>query len=191
MLALSVQYLKPGHQIALREGRLIVNQASGHEIQCTATPVLGSRVERFDKSIPIDCQFVNDDADAQQKPWKRAGHASPSPAQAGELLCSELRDQQTVKWCSHGPRALSFEHGDLLSERKNFKGRVASASAEDADHREHGQDEFGHEITLVTRRNADSRTNRKGAQALDFEAARSSVYAQAGQKATRITQPSR
>src|ERR1700692_48540 len=50
-LALSVQHLKPGHQIALREGRLTVNQASGDEIQCAATPVPGRWVEWFEKSI--------------------------------------------------------------------------------------------------------------------------------------------
>src|SRR5215813_7048582 len=66
-----------------------------------APPVPGSRVERFNKSIrDIDCQFVNEDADARQKARKRAGHASPSTAEAGEALCSELRDQQTAKWCS-------------------------------------------------------------------------------------------
>jgi len=38
---------------------------------------------------------------------------------------------------------LAFEHGNLLSKRQDFKSRVASAVAEDADHREQGQDEFG------------------------------------------------
>ena len=51
--------------------------------KCAATPVPGRWVERFEKSIrSIDSQFVNSDADAQQKPWKRAHHASPATAQA-------------------------------------------------------------------------------------------------------------
>jgi hypothetical protein len=33
---------------------------------------------------------------------------------------------------------LAFEHGNLLSQGKDFNGRVTSALAEDADHREHG-----------------------------------------------------
>jgi len=33
---------------------------------------------------------------------------------------------------------LAFEDGDLLSEGKDFKGRIASALEEDADDREHG-----------------------------------------------------
>jgi hypothetical protein len=36
-------------------------------------------------------------------------------------------------------RALAFEHGNLLSKGKDFKGRVASALAEDANDRDHGQ----------------------------------------------------
>jgi hypothetical protein len=49
---------------------------------------------------------------------------------------------------------LAFEHGNLLSKGKDFKGRVASALKENADNREHRQDEFTHEFSLVTRRNA-------------------------------------
>ena len=38
------------------------------------------------------------------------------------------------------------EHGNLLSKGKDFKGRVASALAKDADDRDHGHDELTHEI---------------------------------------------
>jgi hypothetical protein len=44
--------------------------------------------------------------------------------------------------------ALAFEHGNLLSEGQNFKGRIASALTEDADHRDYRQDEFTHEFSL-------------------------------------------
>jgi hypothetical protein len=85
-LTLSVQHLKPGYQIAFREGDSSVNQASRDEIQCTTNTSTRQLGRVFDKSIrTIDCQFVNEDADAQQKPWKRAGHASPGTAQAGSF----------------------------------------------------------------------------------------------------------
>jgi hypothetical protein len=41
-----------------------------------------------------------------------------------------------------------LEHGDLLPQGKNFKGRIASALEEDADDRKHGQNEFRHEFNL-------------------------------------------
>ena len=53
-----------------------------------------------------------------------------------------------------GARPLAFAHGNLLSKRQDFKSRIASALAEDADYRSHGQDEFSHEFSVVTRRNA-------------------------------------
>jgi hypothetical protein len=41
-----------------------------------------SWIERFEKSMrSMDRQFVNSDADAQQKPRKRARHAPPAAAQ--------------------------------------------------------------------------------------------------------------
>jgi hypothetical protein len=53
-------------------------------------------------------------------------------------------------------RSLAFEHGDLLSEGKDFKSSVASASKEDAEYCKQGEDELGHEITLLTWRNVAS-----------------------------------
>src|SRR5215813_15455094 len=51
------------------------------------------------------------------------------------------------------PRPFAFEHSNLLPEGEDFQSRVASAAEEDADHSEDGEDEFCHEITLVTWRN--------------------------------------
>jgi hypothetical protein len=68
---------------------------------------------------------------------------------------ADRRPKQSVQGVQCRARPLAFEHGNLLSKRQDFKGRVASALAEDADHREQGEDEFGHEFSLVTRRNVD------------------------------------
>ena len=42
---------------------------------------------------------------------------------------------------------------DLLSQGENFQGGIAATAEEDTDHGEDGEDEFGHERTLVTCRN--------------------------------------
>ena len=67
---------------------------------------------------------------------------------------TECRPEESIPRVQHWARAFAFEHGDLLSQGKDFKSRIASALEEDADDREHGQDEFTHEFFLVTRRNA-------------------------------------
>ena len=54
------------------------------------------------------------------------------------------------------PRSFAFEHSNLLPEGEDFQSRVASAAEEDAEHSEDGEDEFCHEITLVTWRNVVS-----------------------------------
>jgi hypothetical protein len=82
------------------------------------------------------------------------------------------RPEQSVPGVQYWARALAFEHGNLLSKGKNFNGRLGSALTENADHREHGQDEFTHEASLVTRRNADLPTHRGGSQAVDSTASR-------------------
>jgi hypothetical protein len=46
-----------------------------------------------------------------------------------------------------------FENRDLLPQGEDLKGRVTSTAEEDTDHGKEGEDEFGHEITLVTCRN--------------------------------------
>lgn len=75
---------------------------------------------------------------------------------------AECRPEESVQRVQYRPRPLAFENGDLLSKGEDFKGRVASALTEDADHREHGKNEFRHEFTLVTRRNAVSLTQSQG-----------------------------
>jgi hypothetical protein len=44
--------------------------------------VRGSWVERSTNQFAVRCQFVNKDADAQHKSWKRVHHGSPGGAQA-------------------------------------------------------------------------------------------------------------
>ena len=61
---------------------------------------------------------------------------------------AERRPEQSVPGVQNGARPIAFEHGNLLSKGKDFEGRVALALAEDADHREHGQDEFTHETIM-------------------------------------------
>src|SRR3981189_2404746 len=93
---------------------------------------------------------------------------------------SERRPEQSVQGVQHWARSLAFEHGKLLSKGKDFKGSVASALAEDADDRDHGQDEFTHEFSLVPRRNAPCQCDRDESQPIDSTSSRSSVYAQPG-----------
>jgi hypothetical protein len=61
-----------------------------------------------------------------------------------------------------GPGTFAFEHRDLLSEREDFKSRVGPTAEEDADHGEGGEDEFQHELTLVTQRNVGWPRRRPG-----------------------------
>jgi hypothetical protein len=63
---------------------------------------------------------------------------------------AERRPEQSVPGVQYWARPLAFEHGNLLSQGKDFNGRVASALAENANHREHRQDEFTHELSLNT-----------------------------------------
>jgi len=60
---------------------------------------------------------------------------------------AERRPEQSIQGVQYWAWPFAFEHGNLLSKCKDFKGRVASALAEDADHREHGRDEFTHEFS--------------------------------------------
>ena len=66
----------------------------------------------------------------------------------------ECRSEESIQGVQQWARAFAFEHGDLLSQGKDFKSRIASALEEDADDCEHGQDEFTHELSHVTRLNA-------------------------------------
>jgi hypothetical protein len=46
--------------------------------------------------------------------------------------------------------AVCVEDSDLLAEREDLKGHIASTAEKDANHREEGKEKFRHEITLVT-----------------------------------------
>ena len=62
----------------------------------------------------------------------------------------ERRPEQTVQEIQSWPRTLAFENGDLLAKSEDFDGGVASTAEENADHRKDGENEFRHELTLVT-----------------------------------------
>ena len=64
--------------------------------------------------------------------------------------------EEAVQAIQFWPWPFSFEHGDLLSEGEDFKSSVASTSKEDPEYSKHGEDELGHEITLLTWRNVAS-----------------------------------
>jgi hypothetical protein len=68
----------------------------------------------------------------------------------------ERRPEEAVQGFQFWSRTLAFENGDLLTKSQNFNSRVASTAEENADHREDGEDELGHQLTLLTRRNVDS-----------------------------------
>lgn len=59
--------------------------------------------------------------------------------------------------------------GELLSKGKNLQGGVALAAEEHADNREDGEDEFGHRLTLVTRRNVVGPMAGKRMHYVDFK----------------------
>jgi hypothetical protein len=75
---------------------------------------------------------------------------------------AERRPEQSVQSVQYGAWPLAFEYGNLLSKRQDFKGRVASALAEYADHCEQGEEEFRHEFSLVTQRNVELPTQSRG-----------------------------
>jgi hypothetical protein len=68
-------------------------------------------------------------------------------------VAAERGPEESVQRVQYWARPFAFEHGDLLSEGEDLKSGVAATAEEDAKDREDGEDEFGHEITLITRRN--------------------------------------
>ena len=82
---------------------------------------------------------------------------------------SRQRDQKTRSVVQNrrsrefkvGRGRFAFENGNLLTESKNFEGRVASTTPENTDHREDGEDEFRHELLFVTWRNVASPRHRQ------------------------------
>ncbi len=73
------------------------------------------------------------------------GPAGPAAAECGP----DESVQEVQGWA----RPFALKHGELLSEGEGFKGGVAATAEEDADDGEDGEDELGHKLTLVTRRN--------------------------------------
>ena len=57
---------------------------------------------------------------------------------------------------------VAFENGDLLAKSEDFDCCIASTAEENADHRKDRENEFWHELTLVTRRNVDPSRRRQG-----------------------------
>ena len=82
----------------------------------------------------------------------------------------ECRPEESVQGVHRWPRPFAFEDSDLLSQGKELEGRVASTTEEDADGGEKSENEFGHEITLVTCCNEVPPHNGKRAQIADFNA---------------------
>ena len=64
----------------------------------------------------------------------------------------ENRPEGSIQGVPRWPRPFAFEDGDLLPEGEDFEGSIASTAEEDAD----GEDEFEHELTVVTWRNVAS-----------------------------------
>jgi hypothetical protein len=77
-------------------------------------------------------------------------HDDEDIAPAGPTT-AESRPEEAVPGIQKRPRSITFQYGDLLPEGEDFECRVAPTPEEDADHGEDGQDEFGHEPTLVSR----------------------------------------
>ena len=76
------------------------------------------------------------------------GPTGPEAAEGGP--------EEPVQGVQGWPRSLAFKQRDLLSEGKDFEGRVGSTAEEDTDHGEDGEDELRHELTLATWRNVAS-----------------------------------
>jgi hypothetical protein len=82
---------------------------------------------------------------------RESGHTDPCRCRNHIALWSSGYRQ--VPGIQLRPRSFTFEYGDLLPEGEDFEGRFAPTPEEDADHGQDGEDEFGHELTLVTWRN--------------------------------------
>jgi len=88
-----------------------------------------------------DGLWLHDDEDV--------GPAGPEAAQGGP--------EEPVQPIQTETGSFPLEHRYLLSKSPDRKGHVGSTLEEDTDDRERRGDEFGHELTLVTRRNTVSR----------------------------------
>lgn len=64
--------------------------------------------------------------------------------------------EEPVQGVQRRPRSLALPHRQLLPQGEDFEGDVAAILEEDPDGGEDGEDEFGHELTVVTWRNVAS-----------------------------------
>src|SRR5215471_10602980 len=86
-------------------------------------------------AVPADDRLGSDDHQDIAPPRPPAPERCPENAVPGVQL-----------WA----RSLALEHGNLLSKGEDFHGSIGSTAKEDADHCQDGEDEFRHEITVVT-----------------------------------------
>jgi hypothetical protein len=62
---------------------------------------------------------------------------------------AEHRPEEPVRRVYIRARPFPFKHGELLAERENFKGDIASAAKEDSDGGKEGEGEFEHEVPVL------------------------------------------
>jgi len=74
-------------------------------------------------------------------------HENQDVRPAGPTL-AECRPEESVPGIQFWPRPIPFQHGDLLSEGKDFEGGIASTPEEDSDGSKEGEEDFGHEHTF-------------------------------------------
>jgi hypothetical protein len=67
-------------------------------------------------------------------------------AVAVALRDATSRPEEAAPGIQVWPRSFTFECGDRLPEGEDIEGRVTPPPEEDAEHGEHGEDEFGHEL---------------------------------------------
>jgi hypothetical protein len=56
----------------------------------------------------------------------------------------ERGPEKSVQRVQYRVRPFAFQNRDVLAEGEDFQRRVAPTAEEDADHRQHGEDEFAH-----------------------------------------------
>ena len=66
--------------------------------------------------------------------------AGPTPPEYGP--------EESVAGVQSWPRSFPFEHGDQLSEGKNFEGGITSTAKEDSDRHKEREDDMEHESIL-------------------------------------------
>jgi len=91
---------------------------------------------------------------------------------------TEACPEEPVQPIQTGTGSFPLEDGDLLSEGEDLQGGVAATTEENAHHGEYGEDEFLHELTLLTWVTWSWQADGVGSQVADFKTSRGFVYAQ-------------